>query len=77
MEKKLSLILLSAFKVCSNNIKTEEKIEEEVSVSQIQVGLDNSSLNEQMKAAISDKILYQKFKAKNSKLTNINHLAKI
>ena len=77
MEKKLSLILLSAFKVCSNNIKTEEKIEEEVSVSQIQVGLDNSSLNEQMKAAISDKILYQKFKAKNSKLTNINPLAKI
>lgn len=77
MEKKLSLILLSAFKVCSNNIKTEEKIEEEVSVSQIQVGLDNSSLNEQMKVAISDKILYQKFKAKNSKLTNINHLAKI
>ncbi len=77
MEKKLSLILLSAFKVCSNNIKTEEKIEEEVSVSQIQVGLDNSSLNEQMKVAISDKILYQKFKAKNSKLTNINPLAKI
>lgn len=77
MEKKLSLILLNAFKVCSNNIKTEEKIEEEVSVSQIQVGLDNSSLNEQMKAAISDKILYQKFKAKNSKLTNINPLAKI
>ena len=30
------------------------------------VGVDNSVLNEQTKAAISDKALYQEFKAKNA-----------